>query len=243
MLIYTGMKKRFLTITAALIALACCAFAFTACGEEEGAPDANPYPYYTFTKSGETLVLDVSLKSQLPVGALTLPASSYYYADTEGGEMTKHDTAVPVSAVAAGAFERAGRLTSVTVGNTYVTLGENAFYGCGGLTSVTLSGIKAIPSGAFAYCTELKSVSSDASVESVGDKAFLSCLKMNTLGVTWADEFSVGESAFFYTISLRSIDLTKAKTVGSHAFQGWQPDQQTITEPADKSLWAQDWRS
>ena len=243
MLIYMGMKKRLLTITVAALAVAFCAFAFTACGEETGAPEFDPYPYYTLTKVGETLTLDVSLKSQLPSGAITLPASSYYYADTEGGEVTKHDVAVPVSAVAAGAFERAGRITSITVGNTYTVLGESCFSGCDGLTSVTLSDkVTAIPDSAFEYCTELKSVTGGGELKSVGKNAFLSCYKLNTFDVTFANNFSVGESAFLYAISLRNIDLTKASSVGSHAFQGWQ-ESQTINVPSDVSGWASDWRN
>ena len=242
MLIYTSMKKRLLTITVAALAIAFCSFAFAACGEETGAPEFDPYPYYTLTKIGETLTLDVSLKSQLPSGAITLPASSYYYADTEGGEVKKHDAAVPVSAVADGAFERAGRITSVTVGNTYTELGTGSFAGCDGLTSVTLSDkITAVPDSAFAYCINLKSVTGGGEIKSVGKDAFLSCGKLNTLDVTWANNFDVGESAFFYAISLRNIDLTRASSVKSHAFKGWQ-ESQKITEPSDKSAWASDWR-
>lgn len=243
MLIYMRMKKRLLIITIALSMIACSALAFSGCGEEQGAPTSNPYPYYTFTKSGATLVLDVSYKSQLPTGAITLPTSSYYYADTEGGEMTRHDTAVPISEIAAGAFEYAGRITSVTVGNSYIKMGERAFYGCTALTSVVLpSDMSAIPDGAFAYCANLKSVTGGATLSSVGAEAFLCSTQMNALDVRWVDNFTVGDSAFFYTVSLRNIDLSKAKTVGSHAFQGWQSGQ-NITEAADKSGWAEDWRS
>lgn len=241
MLIYTGMKKRILTITVAALAALLCAFAFTACGEEEGAPASDPYPYYTLTKVGAGLTFDVSLMSQLPAGALTLPASSYYYADTAGGEVTKHDAPLPVTAIADGAFKHAGRLTSVVIGSTYESLGVSCFEGCGSLTSVQLSEkVTAIPAGAFKYCTELKTVTGGAALASVGDEAFQSCSKLNKLEVSWADSFTVGESAFFYAISLRTIDLTKATKVASHAFQGWQSGQ-TITAPHDKSGWASDW--
>lgn len=243
MLIYTSMKKRILTITVAVLAALLCAFAFTACGEEEGAPESDPYPYYTLTKVGSGLTLDVTLMSQLPAGALTLPASSYYYADTADSKVTKHDSPLPVTAIAPGAFKHAGRLTSVVIGSTYESLGESCFEGCGSLTSVQLSEkVTAIPASAFKYCSELKSVTGGATVASVGDEAFLSCSKLNTLELNWADNFTVGDSAFFYAISLRSIDLTKASRVASHAFQGWQSSQ-TITEPRDKSGFAADWNN
>lgn len=225
-----SMKKRFIAIIVAVIAVIGCVAAFSACGEEEGAPQTNPYPYYSFTLAeGNTLVLDVSLKSQLPSGAITLPAQSYFYSETAGGEMTRHETALPVAAIADGAFARSGRLTSVTIGNSYLSLGEKAFWGCNALTTVSLSPIiESIATDAFAYCTELKTVTGGGAIKSIGDRAFLSCGKLNTLSLTYADGFAVGEEAFFYTISLRSFDVRNAASVADNAFEGWQEEQTVI---------------
>jgi hypothetical protein len=57
-----------------------------------------------------------------------------------------------------------------------VSIGDRAFTGCGGLTSVTIpDGFTSIWDYAFAYCSGLKSVTIPNSVTSVGDWAFSNC--------------------------------------------------------------------
>ncbi len=57
------------------------------------------------------------------------------------------------------AFSGCGGLTSVTIPNSVTTIENRAFSGCSGLTSLTIgSEVKSIVSQAFAYCKELTDV-------------------------------------------------------------------------------------
>ena len=244
MLIYTGMKKKLTAIILCLCLVAAGAAMFTACGEEEVV--RTQYSYYTFTYDDELkgLVLDVSYSSLLPSGAPSLPSESYFYKDNADAETTEHETAVPVVKVADGAFEGIGTLTSVSVPDSYYYLGEGCFANCKKLETVTLSrNVSSIPADAFSGCYKLETIAAPetgaATVTSVGDRAFSSCLALRSTGFDFGDGVTIGERAYFYTVSLRSIDLTGASAVGSRAFQGWL-SVQTITA-GSSSGWAADW--
>lgn len=71
------------------------------------------------------------------------------------------------------AFERRGRLKSVTIGNSVTNVGAAAFHGCGGLTSVTLGNrVASIGDRAFYACFNLSAVSIPKSLSSIGKDAF-----------------------------------------------------------------------
>ncbi len=74
-------------------------------------------------------------------------------------------------------------------------IGENAFYSCAGLTSVTIPGtVTAIGDGAFAWCAGLKAVTVPDSVTAVGAEAFYCCESLER--ITLPDSLaSLGESA------------------------------------------------
>ena len=77
------MKKRITIFLLVSCLLAGCIAAFAACGEEQGAPESDPYSQYVFTLSedGKSLTLDVGYKSRLTSGEIVLPESTYWYAD------------------------------------------------------------------------------------------------------------------------------------------------------------------
>lgn len=229
------MKKSIVTIILAVALLISAVGVLTACGGETGAPESDPYSQYVFTlnSDGKTLMLDVKYKSSIGSGSIVLPTETYYYADSEGGTNVKHDTALPVSKIADGAFEGCTGITSVTVGDSYLEIGESAFKNCTSLETVSLSRqITAIPDYAFAGCEKLESVKAytegeKPQIKSVGTEAFKSCMSLRTLELDWVSGWTIGDRAFFYTTSLRTIDITNASTVGEEAFKGWF-DSQTI---------------
>ena len=100
-------------------------------------------------------------------------------------------------------------------------LGDYAFEGCSGLTSLTLpSGVTEIGWGAFEGCSGLTSLTLPSSVTSIGEYAFLWCSGLTSLtlpsGVT-----SIGKEAFHGCSGLTSLTIPSGVTsIGGGTFQG-----------------------
>ena len=100
-------------------------------------------------------------------------------------------------------------------------LGDFAFEGCSGLTSLTLpSGVTEIGWGAFDGCKGLTSLTIPSSVTSIGKYAFYGCSGLTSLtlpsGVT-----EIGEEAFHGCSGLTSLTIPSGVTeIGFGAFDG-----------------------
>ena len=119
----------------------------------------------------------------------------------------------------------AGGDAYVRYGDNYYTsndkLGDWAFYGCSGLTSLTLpSSVTSIGNDAFTGCSGLTSMTLPSGVTSIGDYAFYGCSGLTSLtlpsGVT-----SIGNYAFYGCRGLTSMTIPSGVTViGEGAFRG-----------------------
>ena len=100
-------------------------------------------------------------------------------------------------------------------------IGDYAFYGCSGLTSLTLpSGVTKIGEFAFEYCSGLTSLTLPSGVTKIGEFAFEYCSGLTSLtlpsGVT-----KIGGGAFFNCSGLTSLTLPSGVTsIGNYAFSG-----------------------
>ena len=98
-------------------------------------------------------------------------------------------------------------------------LGDFAFYGCSGLTSLTLpSSVTKIGCYALSSCIGLTSLTLPSSVTEIGEHAFLNCRGLTNFtipsGVT-----KIGAGAFFCCYGLISLTLPSSVTaIGSQAF-------------------------
>ncbi len=96
------------------------------------------------------------------------------------------------------------------VGNTYIEevdltgvteIGEDAFYYCTALKSVTLpEGLTELKNSVFAYCTALSDINIPESLTTIGKYTFLSCASMEKITLT-KNVTSIGEYAlgFYYS--------------------------------------------
>lgn len=100
--------------------------------------------------------------------------------------------------------------SSITVSSiTYnvTSIGESAFKGCTGLTSIVIpNGVTSISATAFGGCTGLTSVTIPNSVTSIGHYAFNACKSLTSIEIP-NSVTSIGSSAFSGCTGLTSIEI------------------------------------
>ncbi|MGM9644362.1 MAG: leucine-rich repeat domain-containing protein, partial [Eubacteriales bacterium] len=102
----------------------------------------------------------------------------------------------------------AGCQNSVIPDDGSVTsIGYDAFYGCSGLTSITIpDSVTSIDEEAFYECPNLTSITIPNSVTSIGDYAFYDCDSLTS--VTIGNSVTIiGEGAFAYCYNLTSVHI------------------------------------
>ena len=178
----------------------------------------------------------------LPLAAsadYTVEIDGIYYIlnpTTEEAEVTKHpnkytgDVVIPetvtfrgtehsVTSIGNEAFYGCRGLTSVTIGNSVKSIGYNAFGGCSDLTSVTLpNSVTYIGDDAFYYCSRLTSVNIPNSVTTIGSNTFWHCSGLTSVTIP-NSVTSIGSSAFSHCSRLTSVNIPNSVTsIGSSAF-------------------------
>lgn len=143
-------------------------------------------------------------------------------------------------------FAEGLKVKSVAIGNGVTSIGDSAFQGCTGLTSVTWNAencqaagsyddyiftncpklttvtigdnVKAIPSYAFRGCKNLTSVTIGNSVTSIGYSTFAECTSLTDINIPDSIT-SIDDWAFFRCISLTGIVVPEGVTsIGSAVF-------------------------
>ena len=112
-------------------------------------------------------------------------------------------------------------LTSLTLPSSVTSIGDGVFSGCSGLTSLTIpSGVISIGKWAFSRCSGLTSMTIPSGVTSIGDQTFDGCSGLTSLtlpsGVT-----SIGDMAFEGCSGLTSLTIPSGVTsIGRFTFSG-----------------------
>ncbi len=140
------------------------------------------YDFSEVCSSGQTLYYNITSNIEPYTVCITDPGS--YGHSWYGFAEPADSLAIPLSI-------RRGSITySVT------SIGDYAFEGCSGLTSVTIpNSVTSIGGFAFEYCSGLTSVSIPNSVTNIGRSAFRNCSGLNTITIP-NSVTSIGESAF-----------------------------------------------
>ena len=139
----------------------------------------------------------------------------------EGGDSYYNGCYTSNDVIGSYAFYGCSGLTSLTLPAGITSIGEDAFSGCRGLTSLNLpAGITSIGTHAFQDCSGLTSLTLSAGITEIGDGAFLGCSGLTSLTLP-AGITSIGDNAFFCCSGLTSLDLPAGITsIGDLAFYG-----------------------
>ena len=123
----------------------------------------------------------------------------------------------------------------VTIPNTVKSIGQNAFRGCKGITSVTIpNSVTSIGSSAFYNCSGLTSVTIPNSVTSIGSSAFSDCSGLKEVHIsdlaTWCKisfgSYNANPLYYAHDLYLNGLLITdlvipnSVTSIGSYAFSG-----------------------
>ncbi len=135
-------------------------------------------------------------------------------------KVTYNGKSYSVTSVGESAFNGCSGLTSVTIPNSVTSIGQSAFSGCSGLTSVTIpNSVTSIAQSAFSGCSGLTSVTIPNSVTSIGQSAFYNCSGFTSVTIP-NSVTSISYAAFSGCSGLTSVTIPNSVTsIGSTAFE------------------------
>ncbi len=124
-----------------------------------------------------------------------------------------------VTAIGQSAFQGVSGLTSVTLPDGVTSIGEGAFYGCYGLRSISIPGsVITIGADAFEGCSDLTSVNIPPNVTSIGDYAFEGCSSLTSVTIP-NSVTSIGKGTFWGCSRLMSVTIHEGViSIGDDAF-------------------------
>ena len=179
---------------------------------------------FSYTHQGKTLYYNITSGNTVEV--------TYYADDYFGNDYVSGDVVIPnsveyngvtysVTSIGEAAFYGCSGLTSVSIPNSVTFIGDSAFKGCSGLTSVTISNsVIFIKDYAFYGCSGLTSVSIPNSVTSIGNSAFYGCSGLTSItiptGVT-----SIGYLAFMGCSGLTTLNFNAINCHNLRAYRDY----------------------
>ena len=140
--------------------------------------------------------------------------------DIFGVQVPKYFIGDGVTSIGANAFYGCSGLTSVTIPNSVTSIGSSAFSGCSGLNSIEIpNSVTSIGQYAFSGCSGLNSIEIPNSVTGIGQYAFEDCSSLTSVTIP-NSVTSIEGSAFSGCSGLNSIEIPNSVTsIGQYAFE------------------------
>ncbi len=142
--------------------------------------------------------------------------------------VTFYNVTYNVTSIGNGAFGGCSGLTSITIPNSVTSIGNESFGGCSGLTSINIpNSVTSIGEWAFRDCTGLTSITIPNSVTRIESNAFSYCSGLTSITIP-NSVTSIGNYAFVNCSGLTSVTIPNSVTsIGFEAFYGtpWYHDQ------------------
>lgn len=124
----------------------------------------------------------------------SVPLSSgqtLYFSYVDGGVAVVHPNTSTAPAMAwngfampAGPLNIPATVTNNGVSYSVIAVYDNAFYGCAGITSVTVAeGVAVLRGGAFRGCSAMTSVSLPSTIDTIGNLAFYNCTALQNFTI------------------------------------------------------------
>lgn len=136
-------------------------------------------------------------------GSITVKSVYYESSEVSGAVVIPEkvyvgSTELTVTSIGNNAFYGCSGITSVTIPETVTSIGECAFVGCTGLTSMTIGeSVTSIGNYAFAVCYGLTSVTFPSTVTSIGDGVLNGCENVQDIYCYAVSCPSVYDNTFF----------------------------------------------
>ena len=158
--------------------------------------------------------------------------SDPYYNNVHTGAITIPATVAnggntySVTSIGESAFSGCSGLTSITIPSGVTSIGKYAFSNCSGLTSITIpSSVTSIGGGAFSSCSGLTSITIPNSVTKIENGTFKNCTRLTSVnlsnGLESIGSNYYGEGVFEGCTSLTSINIPNSVTsIRMRAFSG-----------------------
>ena len=122
---------------------------------------------------------------------------------------------LPLVSLSADGFKGCYNVTSITIPDSVISIGDGAFDGCSSLTSVSIpDSVTSIGAGAFSECCYLESIVLPDGVTFIGASAFYYCLRLKTLIIPNSLTY-IGSGAFNYCNNLQYNDYNGARYLGN----------------------------
>ena len=145
-------------------------------------------------------------------GASPYSANSYSGDVTIPATVTYNGTTYPVTTIGDYAFSGCIGLTSIEIPNSVTSIGNWAFDGCYALTSIDIpESVTTIHTGAFSYCHGLTSITLPNSVNYIDSYAFNGCYGLTSIVIPNSVNY-IGDGAFSRCSELTEISVDSGNT-------------------------------